>query len=348
MDEPRLRIGVIGAGAAAQVAHLPALRGLGGVEVLALSDTDEQKLRQVSQRYGIRRVFVDFEDLLRVEEIEGVVVATPNYLHAPMSIAALNYGKHVLCERPMAMNPRDAREMVKAARESARTLLIGFNQRYRPDVRVLRTFVKKGELGEILYVKTGWLRRRTDWPEGSWMMRAHSAGGGVFLDLGVQMLDLALWVCGYPQVLAVSAVTNRRGKGYDVEDSGSAFLRLSGKAVLSLEVSWTLVFDKDLTYVNFLGNRGAAALNPLRIHKELYGQLVNVTPVMKLPSNLHKASYEAQAAHFVECMRGRQEPAIPAEECLRTTEVLQAIYRSAELGEEVKMPDETTTGGRNS
>jgi len=337
MGKNKVCLGIIGAGAVAQVAHLPAFKRIPQVEVLALCDIDESKLRKVAEKHGIKKIYTDFEDLLQLEELDGVVIAVPNYLHAPMTIAALQHGKHVLCEKPMAMRASEAREMVKAATQAQKKLMIGFNHRFRPDVQVLKKFIERGELGEIFYIKTGWLRRRTEWSRDSWLIKTKSAGGGVFLDLGAHMLDLALWLAGDPKVLTASAVTYRKGKGYDVEDSGSAFIRLEGGAILSIEVSWTLIFDKDLTYVNFFGTRGAALLNPLRIHKELHGHLVNVTPITKFPQNVHKASFEEEALHFVECIRENKEPIFSGKDGVVITEILDAIYQSAKTGKEVEL-----------
>jgi len=165
---------------------------------------------------------------------------------------------------------------------------------------------------------------------------AREAGGGVVLDLGFQMLDQALWIMGGPKVESVTASVHRRTKG-EVEDSATAFLRLESGATLSLELTWGLLMERDFAYLNLFGTGGAALLNPLRIHKGMHGTLVNVTPTLPTPGNQFKQSVEAQIAHFAESLRKGGRPMGSAEEILPVMELMDAIYRSAEQGKEVRL-----------
>src|SRR5262245_24284371 len=151
-----------------------------------------------------------------------------------MAAAALEAGKHVLCERPLARSAEEARTMAKAARKSERVLMCAVQHRFRADAQLLRKFVEKGDLGEIFYAKAGWLRLRTEWDSDEWRRQKRESGGGVVLDLGFQMLDLALWTLGSPKVTSVTAGVHRSRKG-EVEDSSTAFLRLETGATLTLE-----------------------------------------------------------------------------------------------------------------
>src|SRR5438445_9526848 len=163
-----VRIGLVGVGAAAQVNHIPALKRTEGLELVALCDRDPEKAARVAQKFGIERAFDRFDELLGADDIDAVDVCTPNYLHAPMAIAALEAGKHVLCERPLARRADEAANMAKAANKADRQLLCAVQHRFRPDAQLLKKFVEKGDLGDIFFAKAGWLRQRTEWDSDEW------------------------------------------------------------------------------------------------------------------------------------------------------------------------------------
>jgi predicted dehydrogenase len=331
-----LRIGLIGVGGAAQVSHIPALKKIEDVELVALCDRDPEKVNRVAQKFQVPRSTNRLDDLLEDESIDAIDICTPNFLHAPMAIAALEAGKHVLCERPLARSAEEARQMVRAARKADRVLMCSLQHRFRADAALLRKFVEKGDLGDIFYSKAGWLRQRTEWDSDEWRRQRRESGGGVVLDLGFQMLDLSLWVLGGPKVASVTASVHRQKKG-EVEDSATAFLRLETGATLTLELTWGLLMEKDFAYVNLFGSGGAALLNPFRLHKGMHGALVNVTPNLDTLRNQYKQSIEGQIAHFADALRKGQRPVGDAEEILPVMELMDAIYRSADQGKEVKL-----------
>src|SRR6185369_9389947 len=207
---------------------------------------------------------------------------------------------------------------------------------FRPDAQLLRRFVDKGDLGQIFYAKAGWLRLRTQWDSDEWRAQKRESGGGVVLDLGFQMIDLSLWVLGGPKVESVTASVHRQKKG-EVEDSATAFFRLESGATLTLELTWGLLMEKDFAYLNLFGSGGAALLNPLRIHKGMHGTLVNVTPTMDSSRNQYKNSMEAQIAHFAESLRKGTKPSGSADEIVPVMQLMDAVYRSAEQGKEVRL-----------
>jgi predicted dehydrogenase len=331
-----LRVGLVGVGAAAQINHIPALKRLEGVELVALADRDPEKAARVAQKFGVPRVHARLDDLLADDEIDAVDVLTPNFLHAPISIAALEAGKHVLCERPLARSADEAAAMLKAAKKADRVMMCCVQHRFRPDAQLLRRFVEKGDLGTVFHAKAGWLRQRTDWDSDEWRAQRRESGGGVVLDLGFQMLDLSLWVLGSPAVESVTASVHRPRKG-DVEDSATAFFRLANGSTLTVELTWGLLMEKDFAYLNLFGSGGAALLNPFRVHKGMHGSLVNVTPALETPRNMYKQSIEAQIAHFADALRKGTKAMGLADEILPVMEVLDAVYRSAEQGKEVRV-----------
>jgi len=331
-----LRIGLIGVGAAAQVNHIPALKKIEGLELVALCDRDPEKAQRVAQKFGIPRAVARVEDMLADDEIDAVDICTPNFLHAPMASAALEAGKHVLCERPLARSSEEAAAMVKAAKKADRLLMCAVQHRFRPDAQLLRKFVDKGDLGDIFLAKAGWLRQKTEWDSDEWRRQKRESGGGVVLDLGFQMLDLSLWVLGGQKVTSVTASVHRSRKG-EVEDSATAFFRLASGATLTLELTWGLLMEKDFAYLNLFGSGGAALLNPFRVHKGMHGTLVNVTPALETSKNQYRQSMEAQVEHFADTLRTGKKPMGSGEEILAVMELMDAVYKSAELGREVKV-----------
>jgi predicted dehydrogenase len=332
-----LRVGVIGAGLVTQINHLPALKKRRDAEVVAVCDDDAEKARLVARHFGIERTLSDYETLLRSDEVDAVIIATPNHLHAPMTLAALGYGKHVLCEKPPARNAAEAEQMAESARRAGRLLMYAMNNRFRADVQLLRGYMERREFGTIFYAKTGWLRRRTAQRGPAWYQNKRSSGGGVLMDLGVQMLDLSLWLLGNPKVASVTATKYVTDPREDVEDTVAAFLVLDSGAALTLEVSWALLLERNFPYLNLFGTHGAALLNPFRVHKELGGNLLDVTPSLESTKNIYKQSYEAELDHFIRCVTLGERPTATPEEGLQLMRVIDAIYQSAESRREVRL-----------
>jgi len=330
-----LRIGLVGVGAAAQINHIPAIKRTEGLELAALCDRDPEKVARVAQKFQIPRSYTRLEELLSDDEIQAVDICTPNFLHAPMAMSALEAGKDVLCERPLARSAEEAAAMIQAAKKHDRILMCAVQHRFRQDAQLLRKFLKNGDLGDIFFAKAGWLRQRTEWDSDEWRRQKRESGGGVVLDLGFQMLDQALWILGGPKVESVTASVHRR-KG-EVEDSATAFFRLAGGATLTLELTWGLLMERDFAYINLFGTGGAALLNPLRIHKGMHGSLVNVTPTSTTKTDQYRQAVEAELAHFAESLRKRTRPIGHAEEILPVMQLMDAIYRSADQGKEVRL-----------
>lgn len=332
VQRPPIRVAVLGAGAIAQVAHLPILSRMRGVEIAAVSDRDAHTARTVAQRYGTRAA-KSTDELLADDSIQAVVVCTPSARHEENVREALGAGKYVLCEKPLALSA-DGVERILAETGADERLLVAMNQRFRPDARALRSFVASGELGDVYYLKAGWLNRAR--PVGrSWRER-RASGGGALMELGIQMLDLGLWIMGYPGALRVSAHTHRP-KGSEVEDAAALMVRLEGDRLLNLEVTWSLLAKKDRQFLHLLGSAGSGTLSPLAVYREMGAGLANVTP--KLPpggENVFTASYRNELQHFVEVVRGEKRPD-PAADHVRLMRIMEAAYRSAEEGREIDL-----------
>lgn len=331
-----VRLGVVGTGAIAQVAHLPILARMRGVDLVAIHDTDRSTARSIGERFGVARVHRTLEEMLADDEVEGVIVSTPSHLHEEQVRAALEAGKYVLCEKPLALESEGARRILEVPGAESR-LMVAMNLRFRPDATALRSFVSTGELGDVFYLRAGWLvRRRGNRGRRTWRQRKAGAGGGALMDLGVQMLDLSLWLLGYPEPERVMTLVHRPTGG-EVEDSAVVLIQFAGNLVLNLEVTWVLLSERERQYVHALGNQGSGSLSPLKVYKDLDGELVDVTPpVPQGRENAFTASYRQQLTHFADVVRGRGDLEAPTEQ-VTLLRILEAAYRSAEQGEEVRL-----------
>lgn len=330
-----VRVGLLGGGAVAQVAHIPAYRRLRSANLVAICDHEAPKRRALRDRTGVKHAVASIEELLAIDEIDAVDVCLPSHLHKDAVTRCLQAGKHVLCEKPLALTPEDVADILAAHARSDRTLLVGMNNRYRDDAILLKSFIADGALEQIVHVRTGWFKRRTAMRSGEWHYRPELSGGGVFMDLGIQILDLALWMCGYPEPERVSAAYDRRTPEIDVEDSAVVMLSCAGGPTIALETSWHLVNDSEHISLALFGTGGSGFLDPIRLYQRLHGNLVNVTPqARRRAGNLYMESYEREIAFFAEVVAGR-EKAPPLAEQLVLARTVAAIGRSAESGREV-------------
>lgn len=329
-----LGVGVIGAGGAAQVVHLPILKRLPEVRLVALIDADREKARTIAQRFEVPFVGGTVTDLEDVEGVDAVVVCTPNDTHEETVVAALEMGKHVLCERPIATRSEAAARMIAAADRADRQLMVAMNQRFRYDVRAIKQFVASGELGEVFFVRSAWLNRRHRRPKRGWRRDRGRAGGGALMDLGVQAIDLTLWLLDFPRV---ERVTARFHGAQDVEDSAVALMALEGGATASIEATWELREERDRHSLYVLGTAGSAGLSPFRVLKEMETGLTEVTPPLDASlGNPYTASYRQEWAEFLRLVRGEKPREVEADQ-VEVMRVVEACYRSGERDGEVRL-----------
>jgi predicted dehydrogenase len=332
-----LRVGIVGAGAIAQIAHMPILRKLKGATVVAICDNDGAKARALASRFGIGGCYTDIEELLEFGKVDAVVICTPNHLHEPHVLSALAAGAHVLVERPLALTSAGVARVLKAAERHRRTLLVAMNFRYRTDVQAVQGFLAGGELGEVEAIRTGWTVYRAARQQLGWRSRQAESGGGVMVDLGLPMVDLALWIAGGPPVERVSARLGRAKGAGAVDESGAAYLQTAGGPDIFVDVSWRHAGDGERTWLDVQGTKGSASISPLRVHKELHGAPVDVTPTGAASrESAFTASYRSEWAYFLAAARG-DVTAEPPEDQLHVQRVLEAIYRSADEHREVKL-----------
>ncbi|HSJ05222.1 MAG TPA: Gfo/Idh/MocA family oxidoreductase [Longimicrobiales bacterium] len=328
-EADKLRVGLLGVGAIAQVVHLPVLSRMDSVELVAVGDADRPRANAISTRFGIPNVFGSDDAAFTSDMLDAIVVCTPSHLHEEQAIAALQAGKHVLVEKPLAFSPGAVERVIGVAEETGRTLMIAMNNRYRPDTLALRPFATGGELGDVFLTRGAWLNRKTRVVRPTWRHRRATAGGGVMMDLGVQTLDLCLWMLGFPDVASVISHMHFP-EGMEVEDTAGILVRLRSGAAVSLTISWSLVAERDRHYMRMLGTRGSGAIAPLAVFKEVEtGHMIDVTPSVSLGGeNLYTASYRQELSHFVAVARGEIEEPLPREQ-VQIMKIVEAAYRSA-------------------
>jgi predicted dehydrogenase len=331
-----IRVAIVGCGTQAQLAHIPALRRNHDVEIVAVCDPDIRKVNHLCRAHNIPRHYLDFDDLKADEGIDAVVIATPNHLHAPMSVAAMEYGKDVLCEMPLGLNSEEAQLMIDTAKQEGCSLMPCLNTRLRPDVQTIRKFIDGGELGPLYYCKTGWLQGRESWSLTGWRGQRLRAGGGAFLSLGTTLLDFALWLLEPRKPQSVIGVVHQRAGRSDVEDTAFAMIRFDGDVLLTVEVGWSITMEHDFRYFNAFGTAGAALLNPIQIHKEMHGHLVNVTPRIA-KRGLQRASFELLDNLWIDSLVKKTPPTISAHDALLVNQLVDAFYRSSAERAEVKL-----------
>lgn len=348
----KIKIGIIGVGNIAE-SHISGYLADPDVELYAFCDIRESRLKEMGEKYGVTRLFTKKEDLLALPEINAVSVCTWNSEHAPCTIAALEAGKHVLCEKPMATCEKDAQAMLDAAKRCKKLLMIGFVRRFGNDCRIAKDFIDNQTLGELYYAKATYLRRHGN--PGGWFGDKSRSGGGPLIDLGVHVLDLTRYLMGNHKPVSVYGVTfHKLGNrpdvkdkvGYtatsaqagdicDVEDLATALVRLDNGGVISLEASFALNLKEDVGRIELFGTEGGAKFEPeLEIYTQMNGYMADVN--LKTPTALaFDGLFENEISHYLACVRGEAECISPAEDGVMIMKILDAIYESAATGHEV-------------
>jgi predicted dehydrogenase len=335
---PPVRVAVVGAGVVAQVGHLPMIARREEFELVGICDNDLPKARSLATRFEIPEVFDDIEYLLSRSKPDAVAVCTPNHLHQVHVKTALAAGVHVLCERPLALTVPDVEDIIAAQQRADKVVLVGMQARFRSDVQAVKQFLGGGELGTLKAVRTGWYTFRPARQALGWRRHRAQSGGGAMLDLGLPLIDLALWMLDWPTPRHVSAsLDSENGDPEIVEDSGVALITCDGGASIVVDVSWHYVGKSERYWFELLGSGGSGTVAPLAVFKEMHGSPVNVTPTgTSERKSIFNAAYMSQWAHFAALIRGEVERPDLAEQ-LAVHRVLEAVFQSAEQGSPVKL-----------
>ncbi|MFA5342470.1 MAG: Gfo/Idh/MocA family oxidoreductase [Kiritimatiellia bacterium] len=342
-----IRIGFIGAGGVARL-QAELLKKIPGAQIVAVADVNDASLDQFKKQFNPPRVFKNWKQLLAMPGLDAVSVCTPNKLHCAPAIAALKAGKHVLVEKPMAMNAREAQAMLAAARKAKRLLQVGFQWRFTPAAQLLRKRVAGGSFGDILYVRCQALRRRGI-PSWGVFGRKDLQGGGPMIDIGVHILEMAHFIIGAPKPVSASAscytylgdkkpaALCRWGawdyKSYTVEDLAVGFVRFATGGSLVIESSFAAHIEKDVFTIQVMGTKGGATFDPLQIFTDDQGYMMTLAPAFVGAGD----GFEYKMRHFCECARDGRKCEAPGEDGLAVQQMLDAIYKSAGVNREVRI-----------
>ena len=353
------KVGLIGLGGIAKGAHMSAYGRMNNVELAAICDIVPSKIEAFKQRYQLPDdfpAFTDYHDLLNMEGLDYVDICTPNYLHSIIAVDALNKGLNVFTEKPDAVSVAEVTRMKEAAEKSGKVLMAMRNNRHRNTAKFLKKYIADGNMGDIYCGRCGWIRRRGIPGKGGWFTTKEQSGGGPLIDLGVHMIDLAIWLMGNPSPIAVtgcaytkfadtevsdsvhSSFGEKKADGvFDVEDLAMGFIRFDNGACLQIEFSWASNIKNEENFVELRGTKSGAKisnLGGLEIFSESYGQLTDTTPLVDDMKGIPQ--HEANLRHFLDVLDGAEPDFVPVQG-VNMIKILEAMYQSAKLGHEIKL-----------
>lgn len=355
----KVKIGIIGCGGIFHGKHMNAIKQLDFLEIVGLCDIIKEKAESAKEEFHLdnAKIYTDYKELLKDKSIEAVHVLTPNRSHSFITIDALEAGKHVMCEKPMAKTYEEAKAMLEASKRTGKKLTIGYQSRWRNDYQYLKKCCDDGELGDIYYARAVALRRRAV-PTWGVFLNEYEQGGGPLIDIGTHALDITLWMMNnYEPKMAIGRSFKKLGQQtntanawgdwdpekFTVEDSAFGFVVMKNGAVVSVESSWALNFadPREVTTV-LCGEKGGAdtLTGDLRLNYVKNGRQVIETPDFKAGGvafyeGVSSDSEVLEAMAFYDAIVNDKELPTKPEQALVVTQILEGIYKSAETGEPV-------------
>lgn len=343
----KIRIGIVGLGIGQH--HVNGYLTHPSAQIVALCDANPERLNSVSDKFDIANRYTDYSEMLAKEKLDVLSVCTPNCLHKEVALAGFAAGCHVLCEKPMALNAEEAREMLAAAKKAKKRLMIDFSFRFSEQSQALKAQVESGILGDIYFARTLWLRRRGIPGLGGWFTNKEMSGGGPLIDLGVHRLDLALWLMGYPKpkwVLAGTynhigtALAKKSDKEYTVEDMAVGMIRFENGATLEVEASWASnIKENELMETRLMGTEGGLVQKNRNQGYEFEAEIFVERAGCQFDMTLHPPVPGAHGAMyaFVDAIVNKTPHPATGEEGLVVMEILDALYESARTGDPVRI-----------
>ena len=347
MASDSMKVALIGTGVIGKI-HLDQWRQVEQAEVVGVFDVSAESARQAAEKFEVEVVYESLEHAVADRAIDAVDICVPNKAHTTTVIAALDAGKHVICEKPLAATSAEIEQMIAARGRAKKLLMTAQHLRFEERSAAFKKMVDAGRLGEIYYARAFWLRRRM-LPTTHGFIRKEQSGGGPCLDIGVHVLDLALHFMGFPKPISVTGVAdcklakragvfNEWGEfdpaDLDVEDFAAGMIRFENGAALTLEVSWMLNMDEDETYgVHLFGNDGGGRWPELRFSHEHDGLLIDE----RISNIRQNHGHRNELREFTQAVRDGGPSPVAAEESLVVARILEALYASAEQGSEAEL-----------
>jgi predicted dehydrogenase len=347
-----LHVGLIGTGGIVRGAHLkPGWLAVPNARIVAACDIDEPSVRQLASDFNIPRVFTDFRDLLALDEIDCVDICTPNKVHTPAVIAALRAGKHVLCEKPLAVSTAEILEMREALRQSGgRILMTAQHHRFSEASVAIKAWIDTGALGEVYHTRVNATRR--NWlPISPGFIDPKLSGGGPCMDIGVHALDTALWLMNFPKPVRVSGRAHTNfAKGFDipggwgewdralfgVEDFASGYIHFSNGSTMVLEASWLQHQQTEELNATMQGKKASIRWPSGQFHTSVNRTLVDG---VVLPHAGRQPAHTEEILAFADAIRHDKPSPVPIEQTIHVIAILEAIMQSSRLNQEVVIPD---------
>ncbi len=346
-----MKVGIIGSGSISEY-HIRAFRSVPDLEITGITSIAMSQAKDVASRFGIPVVYDSTEALLADPEIDAVSVAVWNAGHADLTIAALNAGKHVFCEKPMARNAAEAARMIEAEKASGKVLMIGMVRRFDIKSEAALNVLRSGDLGKIYYMKAAYLRR--DGQPGGWFTDKAKSGGGALIDIGIHSLDLALYLADAGPVRSVRGTSyklpdimkgvegtlkyiSKEADGIrDVEDMIVATLFFENGAVMNLEASWAQHIKEDSQNLELFGTRGGLKVDPeLQLSGNNGNYLADTTFSIHQSDDFLDVMFAREMNHFRDCVVDGVPCRCPSSDGLELMKIIDAIYLSADENREV-------------
>lgn len=352
----KLKVGIVGCGAIAKDKYFRALASIPEAEVVAFCDIIPEKADKLRAVFGARegKTYIDYKELLKDDSLDVIHVCTPNSSHAPITVAALKAGKHVMCEKPMATTYADAKLMYDTAVETGKLLTVGYQYRCQPEPLFLKELCENGELGEIYFAKAHALRRRGV-PTWGVFLKEEEQGGGPLIDIGTHSLDMTLWMMDNYKPKTVMGnvykkLTDRPDCGnifgpwdpaeYTVEDSAFGFITMENGATIILEASWALnTLEEAEAMCTLCGTKaGAEMRGGLCIVSDNHGKFTDTKPnfdegaLSYVPGAKVLTAEEKESRNFYDAILYGAELRTKPEQALAVTQILEAIYKSSKTG----------------
>ncbi len=355
----KLKIGIIGCGSIANKKHMPALKKIKEVEMVAFCDIVEERAIKSAENFGIdgAKTYTDFNEMLKNEKLDVIHVCTPNNMHATASVAAMEAGCHVMCEKPMAKNVAQAREMLEAQKRTGKKLTIGYQNRFSDEQLCLHEVCENGDLGEIYYAEAEAIRRRAV-PTWGVFIDEEAQGGGPLIDIGTHALDLTLWHMNNYKVKSVKGSVfkklssqTRTGniwgdwdtEKYTAEDSAFGFVTMENGATIIVKSSWAInLADTREAMCVLAGTKaGADCHDGLRINSVKYGKQIiekidTKTGGVAFKNGETVYSSDIEARQWIDAILNDTDPCVLPEQAFVVTQILEAIYESAKTGKTIE------------
>jgi predicted dehydrogenase len=344
LPKKKVKMGIAGIGAMGQ-GHVNMFTANPDSEIVAICDQSKEWVEHCKKEWGTKFAFTKWEDLVTCDEVEAISVCFPTVFHDPVTIGALDNGKHVLCEKPMAMSTQRAQAMADAAKRSGKKLMISYNQRFGGDIQYLKKYIEDGNVGEVYFVRTAWrrgmgvlpaaknLRSSGEQYSRNWF-NEKKMGGGAGLDLGSHVVDLAMYLMGFPKIKQVVGMAYNKflpeflaGQGVesDADDHAVGFVKFENGASMEIETSYGSYIEHEKILQAIYGDKGGAhreSGQPIKVFVKSNGGSKTLTPSIDIPST-------SPMAHFIECILEDKTPIVTPEQGVAVTQILEGIYKSS-------------------